>query len=94
MADPKKDKASDSLETRVSDIQKSLDELKSKTLSEADKKTKTEEIKSRAEITKKEIQAKIDQLKDKKDADSISEKEKAETLLKTLNDIITLQLSI
>ena len=88
------DKKIDQLQWEVSDIQKSLNELKSAALSEADKKTKTEEIKNKAETTKQAIQSKIDQLKDKKGADSISEREKAETLLKTLNDIITLQLSI
>lgn len=84
----------DQLQWEVSNIQKSLNELKSKTLSEAEKKTKTEEIKNKAETTKQAIQSKIDQLKDKTDADSVSEREKAETLLKTVNDIITLQLSI
>lgn len=94
MTDKKEDKKADLLETKVSDIQKSLEELKTKTFSEIDKKNRTEEIKSEAEITKQEIQAKIDQLKDKKDADSVSEREKAETLLKTLNNTITLQLTV
>ncbi len=88
------DKKIDHLQSEVTEIQKSLNELKSKTISDVEKKTKTEEIKNKAETTKKEIQQKIDQLKDKKDAASISEKEKAETLLTTLNDIINLQLSI
>ena len=84
---PTWDNIIEQIQSDVSDIEKSLKKLKTATLSEVDKKAKTKEIKERAETKKQEIEAKIKQLDWK-------QKERAETLLKTLNDIINLQLSI
>lgn len=84
----------DQLQSEVSDIQNALSELRNATLSESEKKARENEIKSKAETAKQEIQWEINKLSWKTDAKSVAEKEKAETLLSTLTEILTLQLSI
>ncbi len=83
------------LKKEVDEFKLQLDELqKNVTISEIEKKNKTEALKSQAEVTKQKIQAEIDSLADKTDNTSKKQKEEAEALLKTLDDVMNLQMSI
>ena len=85
----------DQLKTEVSDIEKSLDELKNNvTLSEADKKTQADTLKAKAEATKQKIENEIHSLENKTDDDSKKKKEEAETLLNSFNETMQLYTSI
>jgi ElaB/YqjD/DUF883 family membrane-anchored ribosome-binding protein len=85
----------DQLKKEVDDFKTLLDELQNNvTISEAEKKNKAESLKSQAETTKQKIQAEISALEDKTDNESKKQKEKAEALLKSLDDIVNLQLTI
>lgn len=85
----------DQLKTEANDITKSLNELKNNvSLSEDEKKTKAETLKSQAEATKQKIENEIHSLESKTDDDSKKKKEEAETLLKSFNETIALYTSI
>lgn len=84
----------DQLQNEVSEITKSLDDLKKSTRSDMEKNAEKEKLKNKAKTTKWEIQKQIDELKDKTDEISKETKEKAETLLKSLDDVLELQSSI
>lgn len=83
------------LKTEMNNITNSLKELKDNvTLSEDEKKNKANELKTQAEATKQRIQAEIDALADKTDEESKRKKEKAETLLNSFNETMSLYSSI
>lgn len=83
------------LRTEVDEIKNSLNELKDNvSLSEKEKKKQAKELKSKAETAKQKIENEIHSLEDKTDEESMKQKEKAETLLKSLDDITTLYASI
>lgn len=84
----------DQHEQKVSSIQSSLEDLKRETLSDAEKQQKAAEIKRQAEAEKVSVEQRINELEDRTDVESIKEKEKAQTQLDTLNDIINVQLSV
>jgi len=75
------------LNDKVQKIQEDLAKVKETVLSEAKRKEKIEEIKRRAEETKKELEKNINTLKDKA-------KDEAKTILNSLNEIINFKLSI
>ena len=75
------------LNDKVQKIQEDLVKVKETVLSEAKRKEKIEEIKRRAEETKKELEKNINTLKDKA-------KDEAKTILNSLNEIINFKLSI
>ena len=85
----------DQLKTEVNDIKNSLDELKNDvSLSDIEKKTKVEELKSQAETTKQKIQNEIDSLENQTDDESKKKKEKAEALLTYFDETLSLYNSI
>ena len=85
----------DQLKKEVDDFKKSLNELKSNiSISEIERKTKLETLKTQAEVTKQKLQAEIATLSDKADAYSKKEKEKAKALLNSINESLTLYTSI
>ena len=77
----------DKLNDKVQKIQEDLRKVKETVLSDAKRKEKIEEIKRRAEKTKKELEKNIDALKDKA-------KDEAKAILNSLNEIINFKLSI
>ena len=75
------------LNDKVQKIQEDLRKVKETVISDAKRKEKIEEIKRRAEETKKELEKNINTLKDKA-------KDEAKTILNSLNEIINFKLSI
>lgn len=85
----------DQLRTEVDDIKNSLNELKNNvSLSEDEKKEQVDALKSQAEATKKKIEDEISSLEGKTDDESKKQKEEAETLLNSFNEIMSLYASI
>ena len=83
------------LKSDVNELKKSLYELKNNvSLSDIEKKNKAKTLKAQAETTKHRIQNKILLLEDKTDDESKKEKEEAEALLNSFNEIISLYTSI
>lgn len=83
------------LKKETDEIKKWLDELKNNvSLSEAEKKTKAETLKTQAEKAKEKIQNEINALADKTDDESKKKKEEAETLLNSFNETMSLYNSI
>jgi hypothetical protein len=79
------------LRIEVDDIKKSLNDLQNNVdFSEAEKRAKAEDLKNQAEITKQSIQDIIKALENGTDDTSKMEKEKAEALLASFNDITIL----
>jgi t-SNARE complex subunit (syntaxin) len=85
----------DQLKKEVDDFKKSLIELKNNiSISEIERKTKLETLKTQAETTKQRLQREIATLSDKADTYSKKEKEKAKALLNSINESLTLYTSI
>ena len=83
------------LKKKTDEIKTWLEELKNNvTLSETEKKSKAETLKSQAETTKQSIQTEINALSDKTDDESKKKKEEAETLLNSFNETISLYSSV
>ena len=83
------------LKKETDEIKKWLDDLKNNvSLSEAEKKSKAEILKTQAEATKQKIQNEINSLESKTDDESKKEKEEAETLLNSFNETMNLYASI
>jgi CTP-dependent riboflavin kinase len=83
------------LRIEVDDIKKSLNDLQNNVdFSEAEKRAKAEDLKNQAEITKQSIQDIIKVLENGTDDTSKMEKERAEALLNSFNDITILYNSI
>jgi len=83
------------LKKKTDEIKTWLEELKNNVaLSEAEKKSKAETLKSQAETTKQRIQTEINALSDKTDDESKKKKEEAETLLNSFNETISLYSSV
>ena len=83
------------LKKKTDEIKTWLEELKNNvTLSETEKKSKAETLKSQAETTKQRIQTEINALSDKTDDESKKKKEEAETLLNSFNETISLYSSV
>ena len=86
------DKSLEQLHSEVSDLEKSLNELKTATLSDVERKKKESEVKNKAE----KLQWQIDVLSWQEwiDAKIVAERERAELLLKSCADTLSLQSSI
>ena len=83
------------LRKEADDVKNALDELKNNvSLSESEKRNKTEELKTQVEAMKQKIQSEIDALADKTDDESKRKKEEAETLLTSFNETMSLYASI
>ncbi len=83
------------LKTEVDDIKKSLNDLKTNVdISETEKKTKAEALKSQAETTKQKIQKEINDLSNQSGQWVENKKEEAEALLNSFNEIMSLYDSI
>lgn len=83
------------LKQKVDEFKKSLDELKNNiSISETEKKAKVEVLKSEAEATKQKIEAEISALANKMDKSYRNKKEKAESLLNSINETLKLYTSI
>lgn len=83
------------LKKETDEIKKWLEDLKKNvSLSKSEKKEKAEKLKSQAETTKQRIQAEIDLLSDKTDDESKKNKEEAEALLTSFDEIMNLYASI
>ena len=85
-------KSVEELEFEASNLETLINELKSPTLSDADRKVKENQAKHSAE----KLQWQIDELNGKEliDAKLVEEKERAETVLKNYNDTVKLKSSI
>ena len=83
------------LKKEVDEFKAQLDALKNNvSISEAEKKNKAEALKNQAETTKKKIEKEISELAEKTDNVSKKQKEEAEALLKSFEDMVNLQMSI
>ena len=83
------------LKKETNEITDSLKKLKENvSLSDTDKKTQAEALKTQAEKAKQKIQSEIDALKDKTDGESKKKKEEAEALLNSFTEITNLYSSI
>ncbi len=78
----------------INEIKRWLEDLKKDTLSKIDKKTRVEELKTKAETIKQKIQSEINALEDKVDTVSTKKKEEAKVLLNSSNETINLAISI
>ncbi len=81
-------------EQKVSSIKSSREALKNESFSDLETQKKIEELKKEAKAEKVFVEQRINELQDKTDEKSKSEKEKAQAQLDTLNDIIDVQLSV
>ena len=85
----------DQLKKEVNDFKNLLNELRNNvSISEKEKRTKAEALKSQAEATKQKIEREIATLTNKADAISKKGKEKAEALLNSINETLSLYTSI
>ena len=85
----------ETLKKEVDEFKAQLDALKNNvSISEAEKKNKAEALKNQAETTKKKIEKEISELAEKTDNVSKKQKEEAEALLKSFEDMVNLQMSI
>ena len=85
----------ETLKKEVDEFKTLLEELKNNvSISEAEKKNKAETLKNQAETTKKKIEKEIRELSEKTDNVSKKQKEEAEALLKSFEDMVNLQMSI
>lgn len=83
------------LKTETKKIETDLKALKDNvSISDADKKKEEEKLKLQAETTKQKVQSEIDSLKDKTDDVSKKKKEEVETLLNSLDEVLSLESSV